>query len=106
MGKQGDGIIPIVEACHYSFEDLQGGVIEFGDKMDVLCFFTKGFDKDRGGLAGSFGGAGYEAIDGHICFYQSLGHDGGVPFASLIQRSIEIAHVNAVPAAFRMSYYQ
>lgn len=103
VGKEGDGLVGVVEVRDYVLECLEGGVIKLGDELDIFFFLAKGFDKVFGGLAGAFGRARDETINGDACFDEALRHCGSIATPPVVQRTVNVADVCAVPAAFCVS---
>lgn len=104
MRKQRDGIIAIVQTGHHLSESLRRSMVQFGNNPDF--FVTKGMFEGFGRLERTFGGAGQESVDSNTGPDETLGHGGCVPFASVIQRPMDVSCIGIVPAAFGMAYYQ
>src|SRR6185312_9327446 len=56
--------------------------------------------KMLGRRSGPLGRAGDEAVDDNTRLDQPMGHRGGIPFTPVIERTVDIANVGTVPAAF------
>jgi len=102
MGEDRHGVVLVVEIVDHGFEDGWCGMVELGDEADILSLYIELMGEKLRGLAGSFCRTRYEAVDPDAGLYQAFGHVGGIPFSSVIQRLVEIAHRGVVPAALRM----
>ena len=106
MRENSNRIIIVIECCDDLLEYGDVGVIQIGDLADLLVLPAISMRKIPGRRPGPLCRTGNETVDDNTRLDQTVGHLRSIPFTPVIERTVDIANVGTVPAAFGVPHDQ